>query len=168
MSQSSQCLWLVVPLAMYEDQSSDHIFLRLLLKYYDTKSYQSITCGLCISLWKWSQLELLRVIDFTFYLEIRELPNFFEIKTFETNTKTFLRLNLSRTILRLFWDQNFRDRYWVFFFRPNIFETDNETFLRPNFLRLRLILTQREKSRYWEVLRRDTELCQREVQLSLE
>ena len=102
MSQSYQCLWLVVPLAMYEDQSSDHIFLRLLLKYYDTKSYQSITCGLCISLWKWSQLELLRVIDFTFYLEIRELPNFFEIKTFETNTKTFLRLNLSRTILRLF------------------------------------------------------------------
>ena len=153
---------------MYEDQSSDHIFFRLLLKYYETKSYQSITCGMFISLWKRSQLELLRVIDFTFYLEIREIPNFFEIKTFETNTRTFFRLNLSRTILRLFLDQNFRDRHWVFFFRPNIFETDTETFFRPNFLRLRLKLTQREKSRYWEVLRRDVTLCQREVQLSLD
>ena len=36
----------------------------------------------------------------------------------ETDTETF------------FGDQNFRDRDWDFFLRPNIFETDTETFFR--------------------------------------
>ena len=74
------------------------------------KSLQSITCELCISFWKMITARTLRAIDFTvtFYLGICEIPIFFEIKTVETDNKTFLRPNLSRPRLRLFWDQNFR------------------------------------------------------------
>ena len=108
MSQSSQCLGSVVPLAMYQDQSWDQIFLRLLLKHF---MIQNLFKMLLVSIWKMipAQLELeeyqialkISILKFVKYQDffLRPLQNFFV-----TNTATFLRPKFSRLIPRLFFE----------------------------------------------------------------
>ena len=165
MSQSSQCLGSVVPLAMYQDQSWDQIFLRLLLKHF---MIQNLFKMLLVSIWKMipAQLELeeyqialkISILKFVKYQDffLRPLQNFFV-----TNTATFLRPKFSRLIPRLFFETKyFRDWYLDFFrdqvflrpvlkvfLRLKFFETDTETFLRPNFSRLIPRLLQKLKSK---------------------
>ena len=66
------------------------------------------------------------VINFTltFYIEICKIPRLFSSPIFLRSTPgVFLRTNLWRPILRLFWDQSFVTDSNTFF-RPNIFERE--------------------------------------------
>ena len=116
MSQSSQCLGLCA----FGNISRPIVwpkFLRLVLKLFMRQNSFHLSGMLFIvgHIWRSWETKLFETTT--------------KSKVFETNTTTFSRTNFFGSLLRLFLDQNFWDRYRAFF-ETKVFETDTETFFR--------------------------------------
>ena len=147
MSQNSECLGSVVPLAMYQDQFWDQFFWD------------------CYWNMLWDKISKVLLVHKIFETNTE---TFFRTKSYETNTDTFLRPKLSRPIPRFFrpkflrpiqttffLDQIFsRPILWLFF-RLKFFRTDTKTFFQDQIFpdQYRYSKKKWEKSRYQEVSR---------------